>query len=408
MYPKTYHATAHDIDHALVDSDALYVIEMLRNAGFSAYLVGGGVRDLLIKKIPKDFDISTSAKPEEIKKIFRKQCLLIGRRFRLAHIRFGNKIIEVATFRAGENDSNLIVQDNIWGSEEEDIMRRDFTINGLLYDPFTHTVIDYVGGWDDIHNGLLRTIGDPVARFKQDPVRMLRFLKFRARFGFNLHPEAKQALFLCREEITKSAPARIIEEIFRMLESGAAAPFFSLMHEAGLLNLLFPSLANYFKGKDSKNIYLLLASADRVHQKSRKNPLDRSVLTACLLYPIVASLLEEHYLSKGSIPHLGEIILAVGSVVKENLCAAFHHLPRRITATTTFILTTQYRLTPLSGKRHHRPKIVHHKEFELALQFLRIRRMTDPSLTEALRSWTTHHREKHYREDLEAPPRLTQ
>jgi poly(A) polymerase len=407
--PKTYHATAHDIDHTQIDSDAIEVIEKLRNAGFAAYLVGGGVRDLLIKKTPKDFDISTSAKPEEIKRIFRKQCVLIGKRFRLAHVRFGHKIFEVATFRAGENDSNLIVQDNIWGTEEEDVTRRDFTINGLMYDPFTHTVIDYIGGWEDIHKGLLRTIGDAAVRFKQDPVRMLRLLKFRARFGFNLHAEAKQALFQCRDEIIKSSPARILEEIFRMLESGAAAPFFSLMKEAGFLKLLFSSLSNLFDGPIGKDIFLLLAAADKIHQKRLKRPLDRSILAACLIYPIVAAKLNDEYTSKGLTPHLGDIIMVVGDAVKENLCTAFHHIPRRITATATFILTTQYRLTPLSGKRHHRPKIVHHKEFNLALDFLKIRRMSDPTLADALDSWLTHHRErqppKHRERSQENPER---
>src|SRR5262249_1655161 len=152
--PKIYHAQDHHIDLNLIDPDALYVLDRLRAAGFVAYLVGGSVRDLLVKKMPKDFDISTSALPEQIKALFKRPCILIGRRFRLAHIRFGRKIIEVSTFRTGENVEDLILQDNVWGSPEEDVLRRDFTINGLFYDSADQTVIDYVGGWEDIQEGV--------------------------------------------------------------------------------------------------------------------------------------------------------------------------------------------------------------------------------------------------------------
>ncbi|MFI5344679.1 MAG: hypothetical protein ACHQUC_10735 [Chlamydiales bacterium] len=190
MLPKIYFTTEHGIDPALIDRDALYVLEKLRQAGFVAYLVGGSVRDLLIKRRPKDFDISTSARPEQVKVVFQRQCILIGRRFRLAHIRFGHKIIEVATFRAGENDSDLITQNNVWGTAEQDVMRRDFTINGLFYDSSNHSIIDYVDGWEDVQKNLLRTIGDPKVRFKQDPVRLIRLLKFQARSNFKIDPEA--------------------------------------------------------------------------------------------------------------------------------------------------------------------------------------------------------------------------
>ena len=219
MGPKIYPEDAHHIKQDHVDRDALEVLFRLKQHGHTAYLVGGGVRDLLLKKIPKDFDISTSAKPEEIKQIFQRRCLLIGKRFRLAHVRCGNKVLEVSTFRTGDTEgSSLIVRDNIWGTPEEDVLRRDFTINALFYDPTTHTVLDYIGGYPDLQHKLLRTIGDPIARFKQDPVRMLRLLKFQARFGFSIDPKSERATHICKEEILKSAPARILEEIFKMLE----------------------------------------------------------------------------------------------------------------------------------------------------------------------------------------------
>ena len=150
MQQKTYSKDLHKLDIRQVDKEALYVLEKLTASGYEAYLVGGGVRDLLLNKKPKDYDISTSAEPEQIKKLFRN-CILIGRRFRLAHIRFGKKIIEASTFRSGDPDNDaLIVRDNDWGSSEEDVLRRDFTINGLFYDPAKETVIDYVGGFEDL------------------------------------------------------------------------------------------------------------------------------------------------------------------------------------------------------------------------------------------------------------------
>ncbi|HAB99553.1 MAG TPA: polynucleotide adenylyltransferase PcnB, partial [Parachlamydiales bacterium] len=165
MQPKIYTVDEHRILPEKIDSHAFYVIEKLRDAGHSAYLVGGGVRDLLLGQKPKDFDVSTSASPEEIKALFRN-AILIGRRFRLAHIRFGQKIIEVATFRSGDTEApDLIVRDNVWGSEEEDVLRRDFTINGLFYNPREQTVIDYVQGYPDLEQRILRTIGQPDLRF---------------------------------------------------------------------------------------------------------------------------------------------------------------------------------------------------------------------------------------------------
>ncbi|MEN9654702.1 MAG: poly(A) polymerase, partial [Chlamydiota bacterium] len=208
MQPKVYTPDQHGITLEHVDPNAAHVIETLRKAGHTAYLVGGGVRDLLLKQTPKDFDISTSAKPEEIRRLFRS-AILIGRRFRLAHVRFGSDIIEVSTFRAGETEtSELIVRDNVWGSEEEDVLRRDFTINGLFYDPTTQTVIDYVEGYPDIEKRVLRTIGHPEQRFRQDPVRMIRLIKFMARFDLAIDPPTLEALLSCKEHIVHSSSAR--------------------------------------------------------------------------------------------------------------------------------------------------------------------------------------------------------
>lgn len=392
MQAKIFHATDHDIDHYQIDKDALYVINRLKDAGFAAYLVGGGVRDLLIKRTPKDFDISTSARPEQIKQLFGRNCILIGRRFRLAHVRFGHKILEIATFRSGENDSDLIIQDNVWGSPEEDVMRRDFTINGLFYDPSTHSVIDFVGGWEDIHNKILRTIGEPRVRFKQDPVRMIRLLKFQARYDFKVTPEVQHALISCKEELTKSSPARILEEIFKMLESGYSSPFFHLMTQTGLLEHVFPCLMHFMQGKHGKEIYHYLTCADQINLHSKKN-LDRSILTCGLLFPILEREIKTQYLDKGLIPHIGEIMLLTSSLIKGFVTSSFSHFPKRNSMAMSFVLSMQYRLTPVSGRRHPRPKLMRNKEFELALIFLKIRTCVNPNLKETYDYWREQYKQ---------------
>lgn len=392
VQPTIYQADEHEINTDLIDPDAILIIKKLKEAGFQAFLVGGSVRDLLAKIQPKDFDISTSARPEQIKQIFQRSCMLIGRRFRLAHIRFGNRIFEVSTFRAGDNESDLIIQDNIWGTPEQDVLRRDFTMNGLYYDPVNHTVIDYVGGWNDIHNRLLRTIGDPVTRFRQDPVRMIRLLKFQARFGFKTDPLTVTALSRCVHEIIKSSPARILEEILRMLESGAAEPFFRLMTSSGLLDLLFPCLEHFLKGVNADDVYRLLAAADKQNLSSGRKPLDRAVLMSCLLFPILEREVETLFTKKGLSPNFGDVLMTTSSLIKGIVISSFSHFPKKLSSDVGYIMSAQYRFTPVNGRKHQKPRISHHKEFELALRLLKIRADADPSLAETFEWWLSHFR----------------
>ena len=226
-----------------------------------AYLVGGSVRDLLLNNKPKDFDISTNATPHQIKSLFRR-AIIIGRRFRLVHVRFGKKIIEVATFRAECSHDSIILHDNTFGSEKEDAERRDFTINGLFYNSSTDTIIDYVGGYLDIEKKILRVIGNPERSFLQDPVRMIRLLKFRSRFGLQIQPETLQALHACKNNIMKSSHARIFEEILRMLESGASTQFLKNITNAGFTKLLLPAI-HHFKNKEK--IYKIFDQIDKVN-----------------------------------------------------------------------------------------------------------------------------------------------
>lgn len=388
LEPKVYNVKDHSIDKTLIDPDALFVVEQLNKAGFTAYIVGGCVRDLLLGHKPKDYDISTSALPEEIKPLFH-HCLLIGRRFRLAHVRFGRKIIEVSTFRMGDNeDDALIIRDNEWGSEEEDVTRRDFTINGLFYDPERETVIDYVEGLEDIKKKQLRSIGNAHIRFKQDPVRMIRLIKFRARFGLDVHQESVDALFDCREEILKSAPARVLEEVLRMLESGSSLRFFKLLCEHGIMPILAPKLSEIFEQSIGSDIYDYLARVDEEIKTSKKPRINRAVLLANITYPIFKAHI--HKLTEGRIskpPHLGEIQEEAAFIVKDTF-APFLKIPKKITAGVVSILTSQYRFTPLEKKKRVRYKIPNVTDFHHAIEFLRFRSEVEPGIGKIHEEWS--------------------
>lgn len=271
----------HPISRRNIDAEALKVLYRLHEHGYTAYLVGGSVRDLILGRRPKDFDIGTDAHPYQIKKLFRN-CWIIGRRFRLAHIKFGPKTIEVATFRrvvadpapdptgaeeasreaAGQEDSRVVAsspepqngsdpanpaidqihRDNTFGTPEEDAFRRDFTINGLFYDISNFSIIDYVGGLGDLERRVVRSIGDPRVRFVEDPVRMLRAAVMGSRLGFDMDPLVTEAIAEHRELITKASPARLLEEYYKILRSGAAEATFRALSRMRLLELITPEL----------------------------------------------------------------------------------------------------------------------------------------------------------------------
>lgn len=384
MQQKIYLKEEHHLTLEKVDSDALYVIEKLTAAGYTAYLVGGGVRDLLLGKQPKDYDISTSAEPEQIRKLFRN-CILIGKRFRLAHIRFGKKIIEASTFRTGDTENDaLILRDNEWGSPEEDVLRRDFTINGLFYDATQEQIIDYVGGFEDLKKQHLKTIGQPFVRFKQDPVRMLRLLKFRARFGFSVDEETHIALIETKQEILKSAPARVLEELLRMLESGASHSFFHLLMEYGLLELITPGLAAAFNTEQKEEILSFLQELDK--RTLDGNTVDRAISLACLLFPLLQKRLDTLFSNTENPPHLGQIQEEATAVFKECF-ESFLSIPKRLALMTIDIVTMQFRLTPFERKKNKAIRVPHHPSLGFSLFFLELRASVEPDLQKISSKW---------------------
>ncbi len=283
---------------ASLDPDAVNIVRRLNEAGLESYLVGGCVRDLLLGLIPKDFDISTEARPRQIRRLFRNS-RIIGRRFKLAHIQFGSKIIEVATFRrtpdGGGDGGNgppavgdappdlLITRDNEFGNAREDVLRRDFTINALLYDVRTAEVIDHVGGVQDLSARTLRTIGDPVIRFAEDPVRMLRAIKFCARLGLVLDPQVEAAMHASADLIRKSAPPRVIEEIFKLLTCGAAGRALPLLLQFGLLERLLPELGASWRERPEE--LAATGSALDVVDRGRRRVSNAFLLAALVLRP---------------------------------------------------------------------------------------------------------------------------
>ncbi len=253
MEPKVIPRSEHGISRRNIDPDALKILYRLSQSGHRAFLVGGSVRDLMLGIQPKDFDIATDARPRRLKKLFRN-CRIIGRRFRLAHLHYPDgKIIEVATFRSsGESDEieregELIRRDNVFGSPEEDALRRDLTINALFYNIADFTVIDYVGGVEDLRARLIRTIADPQRSFREDPVRILRAIRHGTRLDFLFEEETERAIHAELAELLKVNRARLLEELFKDLCSGGARKCFEIMEEYGVLRYLLPDLVNAFR-----------------------------------------------------------------------------------------------------------------------------------------------------------------
>ena len=250
--PVVYKRQEHCISRKNIDPCALKVLYRLSSLGYTAYLVGGGVRDLLLGREPKDFDVGTSARPNEVKKAFRN-CFLIGRRFRLAHVRFGETVIETATFRKESQTVGEIIEhaaqgpmeDNEFGTPETDAHRRDFTVNGLFYDISDFSVIDWVGGMKDLEKKVIRAIGDPEIRFQEDPVRMMRAVKFSSRLGFRIERKTAAAMKKYHGCIANAAQPRVCEEVFRMFPYGCSEEAFRQLYSFGLLGDLVPELAAF-------------------------------------------------------------------------------------------------------------------------------------------------------------------
>jgi poly(A) polymerase len=304
MIPLILPRSEHPISRKMIDEEALKVLYRLYHHGFLAYLVGGSVRDLLLGRIPKDFDVATNAHPHEINALF-KNSRIIGRRFRLVHVFFkGRKIIEVSTFRSRsefeevQTEEGNIIRTDSFGTPAEDALRRDITINGLFYNISDFSIIDYVGGMADLERRIIRTIGDPDERFQQDPVRMIRAIRHSARTGFSIKDRTYQAILQHREEIRKCSPSRLRDEFLRELKEGVAGPSLQLMLQTRLLFSLFPDLERALgdrslSGKKAHEFFLSLFDlVDQLIKTGRR--VSESILLALFLTPFLRAVTPQH------------------------------------------------------------------------------------------------------------------
>lgn len=351
------------IDPDLLEVESLKVIARLRRYGHVAYLVGGCVRDLLCNARPKDFDVATSAEPEEVRSIFRNS-RLVGRRFRLAHVFFpGGQFIEVATFRANplppeppseleEEDEEeqpeedepvdlLVTDDNLFGTAEEDALRRDFTVNGLFYDPTEGVIIDYVGGRADLEAKLIRTIGNPEIRLQEDPVRALRAARIAAKLGFRIDDATFRAMENHADAIPRCAPARVLEETLKLLRSGASREAFSLLRQARVLRYLLPAVERVLTTGGAETEKLLFARLDALDSLLA----DGEAVSDAVMLATLLSFLPIEEEEESTLPSASEVLAQMSAQAR---------LPRRIADRTRAVLAAQSFFAETSKKRKRR------------------------------------------------------
>jgi poly(A) polymerase len=381
----------HNVSRKNISSGALRVLYRLNEAGFRACLVGGAVRDLLLGGHPKDFDVATDATPEEVKKLFRN-CRLIGRRFRLAHVVFGQEIVEVATFRGSADDGSgerhvvdgRIVRDNVYGTIEEDAVRRDFTVNALYYDIADFSVRDYVGGYEDVQRHELHLIGDPVQRYREDPVRMLRAVRLAAKLDFAIAPDARAPFAELGELLLHAPPARLFDETLKLLFAGHGLKSFRAIESNGLLADVFPLTARAlaFRGGEAFRAVLENGLAGTDARIAAGKPVTPAFLFATLLWGAVRAQVERE-IGRGSDAAAAWLRVS-HHVIREQ--AKHVAIPRRFGAVMEEIWILQPRFEQRTKKRVHR--LLAHPRFRAAYDFLLLRAPEGPEVAELGVWWT--------------------
>jgi poly(A) polymerase len=384
----------HGISRAQISPSALKVLYRLKDAGFAAYLVGGGVRDLLLGREPKDFDIATDAHPEEVRSLFRN-CRLIGRRFRLAHVRFGSEIIEVATFRAphdgaedegaGElSEDGRILRDNVYGTFEQDAWRRDFTVNSLYYNIRDFSVVDHTGAMADIAEGQMRLIGDPQVRYREDPVRMLRAVRFAAKLGFRIEEASEAPIFELADLLFDIAPARLFDEVLKLLHGGVALETFEQLRRYGLFRSLFPLTERALEREDQDFPMTFIARAleNTDRRITEGKPVTPAFLFAVLLWEPVR--LHTAELVAEGMGEIQALQVAAAEVTSEQLRHVA--IPKRFSLPMREIWTLQPRFAQRRGKRVAR--LLAHPRFRAAYDFMCLRAAVGDGDPELCAWWT--------------------
>lgn len=397
IQPNIIPRPEHSVSRDNIDDTALKVLYRLHKAGYRAMLVGGGVRDLLLGHAPKDFDIATDALPEEVRKLFSNS-RLIGRRFRLAHVFFGREIIEVATFRASQpqedldldldldrehDDSGRIIRDNVYGQLEDDVWRRDFTVNALYYDIADFSIVDYTSAMQDIDNKVLRLIGDPQTRYREDPVRMLRAIRFAAKLGFVIHPDSEQPIYELGHLLADIPPARLFEEVLKLFHSGKGVVALQLLRKYDLLQYLFkPADETLKQGNEifESFIHLALESTDK--RINQEKPVTPAFLFAAMLWGEVDALSQKLVLA-------GE----PGNIAMQNASSAVLSkqiknisIPKRFSMVVRDIWQMQHRFQFRHGRRAK--SLLMHKKFRAAYDFMCIRGLAGELTDDSCEWWT--------------------
>jgi len=394
LHKQVISRSEHVISRKLISPNALKVLYRLRDAGFSAYLVGGCVRDLLLGREPKDFDVVTNAEPEQVHKLFRS-ALLIGRRFRLVHVRFYGEVIEVATFRQSNfvpddddhlNEHGMLLRDNQYGTLDDDVIRRDFTVNALYYNIADFSVVDFMTGMQDLQAGILRIIGEPLTRLREDPVRILRAIRFAAKLSFSIEPATVAAISQTAGLLAHVAPARLFDELTKLLSAGYGEATFALLRHYNVLKYLFPMTEKVLgdpvlhQEVDCFLLTMLRNTDERIAQDKGVNP--AFMLAALLWYP--RQKLTQELLHEGLVP-----VAAHEQAANQVINQQIKHIaiPRRFTNTMREIWQMQYQL---EKRRPNRAiALVYMHRFRAGYDFLLLRTSVEPHLTEVAAWWTS-------------------
>jgi poly(A) polymerase len=381
---RTYPRSRHGIERASISHGALKVCEVLRQHEFTAYIVGGAVRDLLLKVTPKDYDVATDAHPEEIHRLFRRSHL-IGRRFKLVHVLFGQETVEVSTFRAGEggeaDEHGRLLRDNVYGTRAQDAARRDFTANALYYDPHDETVLDYHGGYADVRSKTISMIGDARLRYREDPVRMLRAVRFAAKLGFTIDPKTLAPIADMAGLIENVPAARLFEEILKLLLSGNAAGCVFQLRKYGLDHGLMPLLDVILEQPMGERFVRLALAQTDARIKAGKSVSPAFLFAALMWHEVLSAWKTIEAAGTRSIPALYQAMDQVLDTQTDKLS-----IPRRFTTTMKELWALQPRFEQRSGKRPF--ALLAHQRFRAAYDFLLLRAESG-EVAEELGGWWT-------------------
>jgi poly(A) polymerase len=399
----------HPISRRAIPENVLKVLYRLHRSGYRAYLCGGSVRDLLTTRTPKDFDIATDAHPMEIRRLFRNS-RIIGRRFRLVHIIFQDQVVEVATFRRepergapvdeGETEDLLITDDNTFGSPLQDARRRDFTINALFYNIADFSVIDYVGGLEDLRRKRVRVIGDPDVRFREDPVRMMRAVEFASRLGFEIEADTYDAVLRHRNEILKASPPRVSEEILELLRRGWSRGAFRLLVDTALLEPLLPEVHRSIAGDRAPYFWKMLEVLDRTVAAGRK--ISDAVLLSVLFLPWAVDELAAEEKRRDGKMKIGEVIIFIRDLIQP-LCARMA-LAAGTRHQIEQALETLWRLLEPPTEKRAMFRFVYRDPFNDALALLELYALSSGRHVEQFRQWSTFARKVRSAEGEAAAP----